>query len=74
MEVNRKYRSYSNILFSKSGFLKGMTRVLDLFGVVDKYNSSSTEKVADSKAIYSDWLTVGNDIRNVLENEQQKIK
>ena len=72
--MNRyKYDSFTNILFPEGGFIKGMMRALDLFGVTDAYNISDSPQEADSKALYSDWVTTGNDIRNAMEtcaNEQ----
>lgn len=62
----KMYKSYTNILFPKSGFVRGMARVFDLFGALNNYNTSESSKQADSKAIYSDWISVGNDLRNVF--------
>ncbi len=65
--MDRKmYKSYTNILFPKSGFLKGMARVFDLFGTLNNYNTSESAEQADAKAIYSDWISAGNDLRNVF--------
>lgn len=61
------YKSYTNILFPQNGFIKGMARVFDLFGKLDSYNTSEDTKQADTKAIYSDWVTTGNDFRNVIK-------
>lgn len=64
---NRKhYRSFTNILFTRSSYIKGAMRVLDLGLTVNDYNYSRTTDEADYKALSADWLTVGNDLRNVL--------
>lgn len=69
--TTHKYNSFSNILFSTPNFLKGAARVWDLFGVLDTYNTSSTEQEADNKAIYADWVTIGNDIRNSIYDKKE---
>ena len=65
-EKRVKYKSYSNILFETPSFISGMAKSLGLFGNFNRYNSSLTEDEADYKGIYSDWLTIGNDIRNTI--------
>ena len=62
-----KYKSYTDILFCKNSFIRGMARVFDLFGNLNMYNTSDSSVEADSKAIYSDWLSSGNDLRNSME-------
>lgn len=68
------YKSYTNILFSKNSFYRGIMRTFDIFGFVNKYNFSNTPEEADSKALYSDWLTVGNDIRNTIDKVKNEKK
>ena len=49
-----------------------MARVLDLFGVFDSYNESSTPEKADAVAIYADWRITGQDIyRAAAEFEKE---
>lgn len=57
----------NTILFSRTGRLfanpsmtEGMGRVFDLFGNHDIYNEDHTPAEADSKALYSDWASVGD--------------
>jgi hypothetical protein len=52
----------SDFLFAAPTFISGAARVLDLYGVFDKYNTSSSALEADSKAILSDWSMVGQDL------------
>jgi hypothetical protein len=52
----------SSFLFSAPSVVSGAARVLDLYGVYDAYNASSTENEADFKALLSDWRIVGQDI------------
>lgn len=46
--------------------LEGASRVLDLFGVLQVYNSSSTTEEADHKAVMADWLAIGKDFQNAI--------
>ena len=39
-----------------------MARVLDLFGLFDSYNQSSTPEEADTISMYLDWRITGEDI------------
>ncbi|MGC2197236.1 MAG: hypothetical protein WA628_21340 [Terriglobales bacterium] len=55
-------KASSDLLFANPTFISGAARVLDLYGVYDEYNSSSTDYEADFKAILSDWMVVGQDI------------
>ena len=55
------------ILFSRTGRLfaspslaEGMGRVFDLLGNQDIYNEDLTPAEADSRALYSDWASVGD--------------
>lgn len=69
----KMYKSYTNILFPKIGFVKGMARVFDLFGTLNSYNTSESAEHADAKAIYSDWVSIGNDLRNVFGKYKYEI-
>jgi hypothetical protein len=53
----------SDYLFSRPSFLSGAARVLDLGGTFDLYNESGTIHLADTRALFSDWLSVGNGLR-----------
>jgi len=55
-------KARSDFLFATPSFIYGAARVLDLYGIFDAYNSSSTEYEADCKAIWSDSSIVGQDI------------
>jgi len=54
-------------LFAKPSLLTGTARLVDLGGVFDKYNRSTTEAEADSRALASDWSIVGLDLENAME-------
>jgi len=63
----------SSFLFATPTFTSGFARVLDLYGVYDKYNSSTTEREADSKAIWADWSVVGQDISFALKEFENSL-
>ena len=50
--------------------LTGMARILDLGATLSKhsYNFSATPEEADSEAIWSDWVMVGQDIQAVYDD------
>ena len=69
MTQKHNFRSHSlrtdwgttgRFLFADSSFIMGMARVFDLSGLFDDYNYSGTPEEADARAIWSDWVTVGN--------------
>ena len=59
-------RSHSDFLFAQPSFLSGAARVLDLGGTFDQYN---TDPDADSVALASDWLVLGDDLFEVMGKE-----
>ena len=52
----------SDYLFPMPGTLSGVARILDIGGTYTSYNRSETPEEADSKAIFSDWAIVGQDL------------
>ena len=57
----------TDFLFAQPSFASGAARIFDLWGKFDDYNSSETTAEADAKAIASDWLVVGQDLSNAIE-------
>jgi hypothetical protein len=57
----------SDFLFAQASFASGAARNLDLWGQFDEYNRSETPAEADSKAIAADWLVIGQDLADVIE-------
>ncbi len=55
-------------LYARPSFFEGVARLSDSHGLLNKYNRSSTPNKADAKAIASDWLTVGNIIREAMNS------
>lgn len=52
----------SDFLFTTPGFPTGVSRLLDLFNVVDDYNFAPTPQLADAIATRADWKAVGGDL------------
>ena len=53
----------TDFLFAMPNFISGMGRAVDLGATMTQYNISETPEEADAKALYNDWLVVGNEIR-----------
>ena len=60
-------------LFIQPSFSRGVARILDLFGTLNKYNTSDSAEQADSDALYSDWLAVGDDIQSGIEEYAKSV-
>ena len=68
--MNRKVQS--DFLFAQPSFASGAARVLDLWGQFDDYNRSETRLDADARAIASDWLIVGQDLSDAIEQHEDE--
>jgi hypothetical protein len=64
----------SDFLFAEPSFMSGAGRIIDLWGQFDDYNRSDTPAEADAKAIASDWLVVGQDIQDAVEQNQSEVE
>ncbi|VAW32302.1 hypothetical protein MNBD_CHLOROFLEXI01-1053 [hydrothermal vent metagenome] len=64
---------YSEYLFARPSFLEGVGRIVDFTNMLEKYNSSSSTKAADLRAIRADWNAVGSDIQQAIEQVNKKI-
>ncbi len=62
----------SDYLFARPHCLYGIARLVDLGATFDEYNTSSTDEEADARAIYSDWLSAGKDIRVALDQLEKE--
>ena len=60
-------------LFAKPSFVEGISRVLDLGGTLQEYNSSETEQKADMEEIKNDWRAVGDDLRFSISDYEQNF-
>lgn len=61
-------------IFSRSGFLSGMARVLDMGATLNEYNYTSTPEMADKLAIMSDFMDIGADMFTVIKQYEQTSK
>ena len=62
----------TDFLFARPSFGSGVARALDLYGTFDAYNSSASETEADMAAIANDWLVVGKDLTDAIEQARTK--
>lgn len=62
----------TDFLFAQPGFARGMGKALDLGSTRNIYNSSSSTEEADLKALKSDWIIVGDDIRRAAHHYEKK--
>jgi hypothetical protein len=64
----------SDFLFAQPSFASGAARVSDLFGQFDEYNISETSAEADAKAIAADWIVVGQDLTDAIEQNESEMQ
>lgn len=50
-------------LYTLPSFFEGIGRIGDCSGVLNQFNYSKSPAEADQKAIRSDWMKVGSDLR-----------
>lgn len=55
-----------DILFARTGFWDGVSRILDIGAVTVEFNRSPTPELADFLALRSDWRAVGDDLSVAL--------
>ena len=59
-------RMRTDFLCPAPSHLSGIGRLLDLLGLFALYNVSPTGREADCRALFSDWVMVGRDIRDAV--------
>ncbi len=64
----------SGRLFANPSFLDGMSRTFDLLGNQDIYNEDLSPEEADSKALFSDWASVGDHLIIVTEKFASDVR
>ena len=52
----------SDFLFARPSTLEGVASILDLFGTLRDYNYSRNVVEADERALYNDFVAVGQDL------------
>lgn len=71
-DMKKIKRLKTDFLFPTPSFLIGMGSVFNIAGNYYKFNYSNSNKEADSKAIFSDWKIVGQDLKKA-EKEINKL-
>jgi hypothetical protein len=56
----------SEYLYAKPSFWEGIARLMDISGSLSVYNTALTPTEADNLALLSDWLVVGDDLRESI--------
>jgi hypothetical protein len=64
----------TDFLFAQPSGLSGASRVFDLWASFDDYNRSETPLEADATAIAADWLVIGQDIFDAMEQYESEEK
>lgn len=64
----KKHYNYQKLTgtCTKSNFIKGMARALDVGSTTNKRCFSKSANNSDENALMSDWLVVGEDIRRAM--------
>ena len=57
----------ATLLFGRPSTASGVARLFDFWGCFDAYNISSNPSEADARALYSDWRTVGEELKEAME-------
>ncbi len=64
----------ADFLFATPSPTAGLARFFDFAGVYDEYNVSTNEAEADGKALYTDWICVGDALRTALKTLPEKVR
>lgn len=62
----------TDFLYATPSFLAGAATVFAVSGFSPAFNRSASEIEADSRAIYSDWSIVGQDIARSTSIQERK--
>ena len=64
----------SGFLYADPSFLSGAARTLDLYGLYDAYNVSTTPVEADARALAADWIITGQDLQDAIDDFQSQTE
>jgi hypothetical protein len=64
----------SDFLFARPSILEGIGRNIDLFGVMNSYNSSEDGAEADARAFAADAAALKSDFDSVVQSLDVKPK
>lgn len=59
-------------LFAMPSARSGVARLLDLFCVFDAYNESTSDALADARAVHSDWHIVGQELADAMTRVERE--
>jgi hypothetical protein len=62
--------AHADFLFARPSAVAGVARFFDFGGFFDAYNVSADEAEADAKAMYVDWVCVGDSVRSAAIQAQ----
>ncbi len=60
--------NYSHILITEPGFSEGAGRILDFGDSLTTYNFAQSSDQADQRALWADWMAIGEDMRQAYRN------
>ena len=66
--MGRKVKS--DFLVASPSLVSGAARLFDFYGLYDEYNTSPTEPQADAMATFADWMVVGKDLQEAIEQNK----
>ena len=64
----------SGRLFIQPSFFEGASRVFDVLGNQDIYNEDQSPQEADTKALFSDWASVGDHLVLATEEFSKNVR
>ncbi len=62
------------LLYATPSFIEGIARSIDIGDTLTEYNGSENGTLADIRALRSDWLAVGDDLRQAMMQFEQDAK
>ena len=57
---------FSNYLYARPSLIEGFARIIDAGFTLQEYNVLFRPEQAEYLALLSDWLTIGDDLKNVM--------
>ena len=71
MSKTKKYKT--GFLYGKRNAIIGAGSIFNIAGNYFEYNYSKNGREADNKAIESDWMIIGNDLKEAFKTESASI-
>jgi hypothetical protein len=66
----RQHHSFR--LFARPTFLEGAARIFDFASILQNYRTDTSEAEADTHALTSDWMAVGDDIQHAIHTYERQ--